>query len=95
MSERDTTFPDRPIEVRWKSHSLPYGTFSKDRRVSHTAMIENKRLGHALTVVKAQQDRKRTKKVLPNSEKGGYKKRPRQVYGPDFKMKPTPAAAGK
>ena len=30
--------------------------FSKDQRVSHTAVVENKRLGHALAVVKAQQD---------------------------------------
>lgn len=35
---------------------LPYRVFSKDQRVSHTAMVENKRLGHALAIVKAQQD---------------------------------------
>lgn len=78
-------FSDRPLEVRWKGHSLPYRVFSKDQRVSHTAVIENKRLGHALAVVKAQQDVECMPTVMTNSEKGGYKKRPRQVYGPDYK----------
>src|SRR5260370_42703219 len=49
-------FIDRPMEVRWKGVSLPYRVFSKDQRVSHTAIVENKRLGHALAVGKAQQD---------------------------------------
>jgi hypothetical protein len=49
-------FIDRPMEVRWKGLSLPYPVFSKDQRVSHTAIVENKRLGHALAVIKAQQD---------------------------------------
>jgi hypothetical protein len=40
-------FADRPLEVRWKGHSLPYRIFSKDQRVSHTAIVENKRLRHA------------------------------------------------
>jgi transposase len=34
-------FADRPLEVRWKGHSLPYRIFSKDQRVSHTAIVEN------------------------------------------------------
>ena len=50
---------DRPLEVRWKGHSLPYQIFCKDQRVSHTAIVENKRLSLALTTVKAQQDIKR------------------------------------
>jgi hypothetical protein len=73
--------------VRWKGHSLPYRVFSKDQRVSHTAVVENKRLGHALTVVKAQQDIKHQPKVRTNSEKLGYQKRGRQLYGPDYKAK--------
>ena len=81
-------YPDRPMELRWKGVSLPYRIFSKDQRVSHTAIIENKRLSHALTIVKAQQDLKRETTVLTNSEKGGYKKRSRSVYGPDFIEKP-------
>jgi hypothetical protein len=34
-------FPDAKLEVRWKGHSLPYRVFSKDQRVSHTAVVEN------------------------------------------------------
>jgi transposase len=80
-------FANRPLEVRWKGHSLPYRVFSKDQRVSHTAVVDNKRLGHALTVVKAQQDIKHMPKVMTNSDKVGYKKRGRQLYGPDYEEK--------
>ena len=66
---------------------LPYRIFSKDQRVSHAAIVENKRLGHALTIVKTQQELKQKTKVMTNSEKTGYKKRPRRVYGPDFESK--------
>jgi len=74
-------FADRPMKVRWKGVALPYRVFSKDQRVSHTAIVENKRLGHALAIVKAQQDIKYTPKVMTNSEKNGYRKRPSRVYG--------------
>jgi hypothetical protein len=80
-------FADRPLEVRWKGHSLPYRVFSKDQRVSHAAVVENKRLGHALAVVKAQQDIKHQPKVRTNSEMIDYQKRGRQLYGPDYKPK--------
>jgi hypothetical protein len=86
-------FSDRPLEVRWKGHSLPYRVFSKDKRVSHTAIVENKRLTHALATVKAQQGIKRLPKIMTNSDKGGYKKRPRQVYGPDYKEEIAAAPA--
>ena len=86
-------FTDRPLEVRWKGHSLPYRVFSKDQRVSHTAIVENKRLGHALALVKAQQDVKYQPMVKTNSEKTGYKKDPRRVYGPEFEPKSQKADA--
>jgi hypothetical protein len=86
-------FFDRPLEVRWKGILLPYRVFSKDQRVSHTAVVENKRLSHALSIVKAQQDMKRETKVMTNSEKTGYKKNPRAVYGPDFAAKTRSRAA--
>ena len=73
--------------MRWKGHALPYRVFSKDQRVSHTAIVENKRLGHALALVKAQQDVKYKPKVKTNSEKTGYMKDPRRVYGPDYEPK--------
>ena len=68
-------FANRPLEVKWKGLLLPYRVFSKDQRVSHTAVVENKRLGHALAVVKAQQDLRSPPKVMTNSEKTGYQKR--------------------
>ena len=73
--------------MRWKGHSLPYRVFSKDQRVSHTAIVENKRLSHALATVKAQQDIEHMPTVMTNSAKGGYKKRGRQLSGPDYKAK--------
>jgi transposase len=72
---------DRPLEVRWNGVSLPYRVFSKDQRVNHTAIVENKRLGHALALVKAAQDLKYAPKVMTNSEKTRYRKRPRKVNG--------------
>ena len=86
-------FPDGKLEVRSKGHSLPYRLFSKDQRVSHTAIVENKRLSHALTIIKAQQEAKREPKVQTNSETLGYKKNPRQLYGPNYKPKSAPAPA--
>lgn len=74
-------FADRPMEVRRNGIALPYRVFSKDQRVSHTAIVENKRLSHVLATVKAQQDTKYTPKVMTNSEKTGYRKRPSRVYG--------------
>jgi uncharacterized protein (TIGR03435 family) len=86
-------FPDGRLEVRWKGHSLPYRVFSKDQRVSHTAVVENKRLSHALTIIKAQQDLKNEPKIKTNSEKIGYKKNPRQLYGANYKAKIAAAPA--
>jgi transposase len=73
-------YADRPMEVRWNGVPLPYRVFSKDQRVNHTAIVENKRLGHALALVKAQQDMKYIPKVMTNSEKNDYRKRPRKIY---------------
>jgi len=86
-------FPDGTLEVRSNGRSLPYRLFSKDQRVSHTAVVENKRLSHALTIIKAQQYLKREPKVQTNSEKIGYKKNPRQLYGPNYKPKNAAAPA--
>jgi len=87
-------FPDGRLEVRFKDLLLPYRVFSKDQRVSHTAIVENKRLGHTLALIKAQQDSHFEAKVKTNSEKGQYQKRGRQIYGPDYVPKiPAEAAA--
>jgi transposase len=84
-------FSDKPLKVRWQGHLLPYRVFNKDQRVSPAAIVENKRLRHALSVVKTQQDRRLAVKVMTNSEKIGYKKQPRRIYGSDFDSK-TPDA---
>jgi transposase len=77
-------FPDGRLEVRSKGLLLPYSVFSKDQRVNHAAIVENKRLGHTLALIKAQQDSHFEVKVKTNSEKGQYQKRGRQIYGPDY-----------
>ncbi|HEY6412969.1 MAG TPA: hypothetical protein VIX42_04745 [Edaphobacter sp.] len=84
-------FSDKPLEVRWQGHLLPYRVFNKDQCVSPSAIVENKRLRHALSVVKTQQDRRLAVKVMTNSEKIGYKKQARRIYGADFDSK-TPDA---
>ncbi len=50
-------FPDGRLEVRWKGRSLPYSAFGKLQRVSHAAIVENKRLGEILAWIKEPQDR--------------------------------------
>ena len=49
-------FPDGRLEIRWKGLSLPYSAFDKLQRVSHAAIVENKRLGEVLAWIKEQQD---------------------------------------
>jgi hypothetical protein len=67
-------FADGRLDVRWKGLSLPYTVFDKEQRVSHAAIVENKRLGEALAFIKAQQDR-RPPRLKTNSERIGYLKR--------------------
>lgn len=69
-------FADGQLEVRWKGLSLPYVMFDKEQRVSHTAIVENKRLGAALAFIKAQQDAGLPKpRIKTNSEVMGYRRR--------------------
>jgi hypothetical protein len=69
-------FPDGRLEIRSNGRVLPYRIFDKDQRVNPAAVVENKRLGHALSLIKAQQDSRPIPKVRTNSEKNGYQKRP-------------------
>ena len=69
--------PAAPCDLLCDSHLL-------QREEKLRALIDS-RLGHALATVKAHQDIKHMPKVMTNSAKGGYKKRPRQLYGPDYK----------
>ena len=59
-------FPDGRLEVRWKGRSLPYSAFDKLQRVSHAAIVENKRLGEILAWIKEQQDRQPRFNRLPD-----------------------------
>ncbi len=74
-------FPDGRLEVRWKGQVLPYRIFDKDQRVNPAAIVDNKRLSHALSLIKAQQDTRPVPKVRTNSEKNGYTKRPPRSVG--------------
>lgn len=49
-------FPDGRLEIRHKGRSMPYRTFDKVRRVTEASVIENKRLGGLLALIKQSQD---------------------------------------
>jgi transposase-like protein len=51
-------FPDGRLEIRWKGLPLPYSVFDHLQRVSHAAIVENKRLGEVLAWIKQQQDQR-------------------------------------
>jgi Winged helix-turn helix len=75
-------FADGRLEVRWQGLSLPYTVFDKDQRVSHAAIVENKRLGEVLAFIKSQQDQQRPPpRVKTNSEKRGYQRTGRKPPG--------------
>jgi hypothetical protein len=50
-------FPDGRLEIRWKGLPLSYSVFDHLQRVSHAAIIENKRLGEVLAWIKQQLDK--------------------------------------
>jgi Winged helix-turn helix len=74
-------FADGGLELRWQGLSLPYRAFDKDQRVSHAAIVENKRLGEVLAFIKSQQDARPSVRVKTNSEKTGYQKTGRKPPG--------------
>src|SRR3954471_1675692 len=49
-------FPDGRLEIRWKGLPLAYAVFDKLQRVSHAAIVENKRRGEVLAWIKERQD---------------------------------------
>ena len=68
-------FADGQVDVRWKGLSLPYTVFDKEQRVSQAEVVENKRLGAALALVKTLQGMPRpSPRVKSASEAGGYVK---------------------
>jgi hypothetical protein len=74
-------FADGGLEVRWQGLPLPYKAFDKDQRVSHAAIVENKRLGEVLAFIKSQQDARPSVRVKTNSEKIGYQQTGRKPPG--------------
>jgi hypothetical protein len=73
-------FADGGLEVRWQGLLLPCRAFDKEQRVTHAAIVENKRLGEVLAFIKSQQDR-RPPRLKTNSEKTGYRKTGRKAPG--------------
>jgi hypothetical protein len=67
--------------VRWQGLSLPFKAFDKDQRVSHTAVVETKRLGEVLAFIKSQQELQLPPRVKTNSERIGYQKTGRKSPG--------------
>ena len=48
-------FLDRQLVVRFKVKRMPYRTFDRLRRVTETALAENKRLGGLLALIRQDQ----------------------------------------
>ena len=65
--------------------------FSEDLSVRQAAIKENKRLGRALAVARAWQERKDA--IPAKNEREGYKKAPSRVFGSECGMKRTAPGA--
>src|SRR3982074_3757944 len=92
-------FPDGRREIRWKGLPLPYSVFDHLQRVSHAAIVENKRLGEVLAWIKQQQDqqpRHRGDLVGPrrSNQKAGLMKDRVDRLAPCKKPRPRPARLG-
>jgi hypothetical protein len=62
---KGTRFPIPSSSSAAARSTITPPAFSKDQRISHTAIVENKRLSHALATVKAQQDIKHMPTARP------------------------------
>jgi len=75
-------YADERLDLRWNGVSLPYAVLDKEQRVTQAAVIENKRLGSALALVRTMQERERpAPRVKTNSEAVGYRPRPPRRAG--------------
>ena len=78
---------DGRIQVRAKGVALPHMILNPERRITHAAITENKRLGAVLAHIKNEQDKDSlTVKVKPVSAKNGYQKTGRRSPGRPSKM---------
>jgi hypothetical protein len=62
-------YPDGRLVIRYKGAVLPYRTFDKLRQVSHAAVVDNKRLGAVLAMIREQQ------LAMPQKRSAGAPKR--------------------
>lgn len=74
-------FPDGRLEFRWKGVALPYSVFDKDQRVTHAAIIENKRLSAVLEFIKEEQDKAPPKKRRAGKQATRYQPNGRRNNG--------------
>ncbi|MGJ8625209.1 MAG: ISNCY family transposase [Yoonia sp.] len=77
------------IQVRAKGVVLPHSILNPERKITHAAITENKRLSAVLEHIKTEQDKAPPKvKVKPVSAKNGYVKTGRRPPGGPSKMEP-------
>ncbi|MEP4979703.1 ISNCY family transposase [Ascidiaceihabitans sp.] len=77
------------IQIRANGIVLPHAILNPERKITHAAITENKRLSAVLEHIKAEQDKAPPKvKVKPISAKNGYVKTGRRPPGGPSKMEP-------
>jgi hypothetical protein len=93
------TFPDGRLEIRWKGLPLPYSVFDHLQRVSHAAIVENKRLGEVLAWIKQQQDQRSHRSGLAgprrSNQKAGLMKERADRLAQATKSRTRPARLGR
>ena len=69
-------YPDGRIAIRYRGEELAYRTFDKIRQVNQAAIVDNKRLGGLLEMIKAYQETqpppKRTSKAPKRRDQTGH-----------------------
>ena len=75
------------IQVRANGVVLPHTIMNPERRITHAAITENKRLSAVLEYIKAEQDKAPLKvKVKPESARNGYKKKGQDRTGKSSRL---------
>jgi transposase len=72
-------YPDGRIEVRAGKYSLPYVRYDKLPQIDIAAIVENKRLGHALRAAQAVQARRDDRRSAPSRTNQGQPPRRRKA----------------
>lgn len=74
-------FADGRLEFRWKGVTLPYSVFDKDQRVTHAAIVENKRLGAILEQIRQEQEKSPPRKHRAGRQRTKYTPTGRKAPG--------------